>query len=157
MTKRRTDKATLTIYSTLLERFGEPIGKAPQTIGVADEGPGGKALWKDEPKKDRHWSDPTVVKENVTCNQCGKMPMQMDQCSCSESEYMDENMNEAEPPQARRWFVYNHETGTDLGEYMATSKEDALAQFKADLESGEELDPMVTATTRDEFDGPNSY
>jgi len=97
MTKRRTDEATLKIYSMLLERFGEPIGKQPSTAGIPDEGPGGKALWDDEPKKDREWSDPNVVKEgDGCCAQCGMMPMQMDQgCSCHEG---DVPIEEKAPP-----------------------------------------------------------
>ena len=51
------------IYTTLLEKFGEPIGKQKATVGAADNGPQGKALWNDEPKKDREWSDPTVIDE----------------------------------------------------------------------------------------------
>jgi hypothetical protein len=75
------------IYETLLERFGEPIGKQRNaTVGAADEGPGGKALWDDEPKTDREWSDPNVVKEDdhpsdCTCNQCGSMKTMEGECS----------------------------------------------------------------------------
>lgn len=58
---------------TLSERFGEPIGHRPNnTVGIADEGPGNKSIWTDEPKKDRPWSDPNVVKESA-CSQCGMM------------------------------------------------------------------------------------
>lgn len=52
------------IYTVLLEKFGEPIGKQKATVGAVDNGPLGKALWNDEPKKDRPWSDPTVIDEN---------------------------------------------------------------------------------------------
>lgn len=51
------------IFEMLLERFGEPIHDQPAMVGARDEGPGGKALWNDDPKLDREWSDPDVVKE----------------------------------------------------------------------------------------------
>lgn len=120
MTRRRIDEATLRIYKVLLERFGEPIGKSDATVGAKDEGPGGKSLWKDPPKKDREWSDPDVIRETD------------------------------EAPPRRRWFIYNVETGTDLADYEATSKEDALRQFKEDLDPDEELLSTVTAVTRDD-------
>lgn len=34
---QRLDEAAEKIYRVLLERFGEPIGDAPTTVGVADE------------------------------------------------------------------------------------------------------------------------
>lgn len=37
MKKSRIDEATLRVYRSLLERFGEPIGQAPSTVGVPDE------------------------------------------------------------------------------------------------------------------------
>lgn len=63
------------MHEILVERFGEPIHDQPALVGAADEGSDGKALWDDEPKKDRAWSDPSVVKESddVTCSQCGLM------------------------------------------------------------------------------------
>jgi len=35
--KHQLDEATAHVYQVLLERFGEPIGKAPATPGVPDE------------------------------------------------------------------------------------------------------------------------
>lgn len=40
--------------------------------------------------------------------------------------------------------IVNRETGTDLGDYEAASKDDALASFLADTED-ETLDPYVEA------------
>lgn len=89
------ETATQRIYEVLLERFGEPIAKQKQTVGAADEGPDGKALWNDEPKHDREWSDPHVVKEDdhastCTCNQCGAMKPLKGECSCGA---MEEEIN----------------------------------------------------------------
>jgi hypothetical protein len=82
------DQISQRLYKTLLERFGEPIKPQTQAVGIADEGSDGKALWDDEPKKDRPWSDPNVVKEadDCTCNQCGTMKtMEGDHaCTCEE-------------------------------------------------------------------------
>lgn len=88
------------VYETLLERFGEPIHDQPATIGAADEGPDGKALWNDKPKADRNWSDPSVVREadveehdkSCTCNQCGGM-MEMDGTTCSQCQMMPEGID----------------------------------------------------------------
>lgn len=56
-------KHMINVYETLLERFGEPLHKQPMMVGARDEGAGDKALWTDEPKLDREWSDPDVVNE----------------------------------------------------------------------------------------------
>lgn len=74
------ESVTLKIYKTLLERFGEPIEQQTPMVGARDEGPGGKALWDDEPL-DREWSDPKVVHESdeEVCNECGTA---MNQCGC---------------------------------------------------------------------------
>lgn len=91
------------IYTTLLEKFGEPIGKQKATVGAADNGPQGKALWNDEPKKDREWSDPTVIdeadkkkksKKKVSAKKKPKneafMPATVDECCGKMPESIDE-------------------------------------------------------------------
>ena len=60
----------LKVYKMLVERFGEPIGKTIATVGIADEGPGGKKTVKDD-SLERDWSDPNVVREGEGCS-CGK-------------------------------------------------------------------------------------
>lgn len=37
MNRNGLDESTLRVYDLLLEKFGEPIGKAPSTVGVPDE------------------------------------------------------------------------------------------------------------------------
>lgn len=76
------------IYEALLEAFGEPIGKTKATVGAADQGSRGKALWNDEPKKDRPWSDPTVIDES-SCDQCGKMSETLDETPNAGSSVLD--------------------------------------------------------------------
>ncbi len=95
MSKVQFDSRLAKVYQTLLERFGEPMKPQTKAVGIADEGPGDKALWDDEPKKDRPWSDPSVVKEgdfpplgegdDVSCHQCGSMKTEMEgdsPCTC---------------------------------------------------------------------------
>lgn len=79
----------------LSERFGEPISKQIATVGAADNGPQGKALWNDEPKKDRPWSDPTVIEEDCTCNQCGTMRTFEGEAECSCESELPASLEEA--------------------------------------------------------------
>ena len=95
--KPQLDEVSLKVYKMLLERFGEPIHDQPAMVGARDEGPGGKALWNDEPKHDRNWSDPNVVREaddEDACRQhCGMMHGMGDEnasCGMNEDGYMDE-------------------------------------------------------------------
>jgi hypothetical protein len=99
--KPQLDEVNLKVYKMLLERFGEPIHDQPATVGARDEGPDGKALWNDEPKHDRNWSDPNVVREgdDEVCDQCGMMHGMDEETSCGMDEQgYDDDMDEVAPP-----------------------------------------------------------
>ncbi len=74
---RDLNEVELKVFNTLLEKFGEPIGKTVITVGVADEGSGKKKTVKDD-ALDRNWSDPDVVHEGEDCA-CDEMSEDMDE------------------------------------------------------------------------------
>lgn len=89
--KRMLNEATVTkIYKTLLEKFGEPIGKAADLgPGVADERGGHSHRGKGKEPENNGWgadfehSNPVSVNEaaSVICDECGAMlPMEGGEC-----------------------------------------------------------------------------
>jgi hypothetical protein len=82
--KRRLDENTVKrIYRALVERFGEPIGKAVDAgPGVADERGGHPHKGKDP--GNYGWGE-----SSDCCNQCGGM-MELDEDCCSKCGMMDQ-------------------------------------------------------------------
>lgn len=62
MIDREMNEAVIKVYRILLERFGEPLPKEQQTVGIADEGPGGKTTYDEDPKEG-DWNNPKVFRE----------------------------------------------------------------------------------------------
>lgn len=111
----------LTIYNTLLERFGEPIGKAlKRTVGIADEGPGKKLTWKDKPLQ-RSWHDPNVINETVVeldSQALSDMISAMDPDEIAQDDYVDSSTGEVVLAQGKpaRWSVLHPQHALDAKE-----------------------------------------
>ena len=94
--KRMLDEGTVRkIYAILLEKFGEPIGKAKNVgPGIADERGGRSHKGKSKESDNCGWgADFESVNEGVTCDECGAMmPMEGDACDqCGMMAPMDED------------------------------------------------------------------
>ena len=143
----------LTIYNTLLERFGEPIGKTPKpTVGIADEGPGKKSTWKDKPLQ-RSWHDPNVINETVVeldSQTLSDMISSMDPDEISQDDFVDSSTGEIVLAQGKpaRWSVLHPQHALDAKEKRVRNK----AEFDAlDAEWAEE-DNQHIANVQAEFD-----
>jgi hypothetical protein len=89
MKRLLSEAAVQKIYDTLIERFGEPIGKSKDAgPGVADERTG-------EPKKGEDpsnygWGSAKLSESAMTCSQCGGM-MGLDEETCTQCGMMTES------------------------------------------------------------------